>query len=131
MYLLDEVFEEDGLLPQWIVNQPLREEDHAVGEVVLREPGYHTLLLHVRATRDVDDQVSQVLPVPECIYTTTRLSAACLNLHTRLRAVYTYLTTSTAPGRTLGSLPMMETLAAKEPSMLKTTHSIVRGNTVR
>lgn len=42
-----------------------------------------------------------------------------------------YLTTSTAPGRTLGSLPIIETLAANEPSMLKTTHSIPLGNTVR
>ncbi len=42
-----------------------------------------------------------------------------------------YLTTSTAPGRTLGSLPIIETLAANEPSMLKTTHSIPRGKTVR
>lgn len=43
----------------------------------------------------------------------------------------THLTTSTAPARTLGSLPMIETLAAKEPSMLKTTHSMPRGSTVR
>lgn len=62
-YLLDEVSKEDGLLPQGIVDQAFREEDHPMGEVVLREPGYHTLLLHVRATRDVNDQVSQVLPV--------------------------------------------------------------------
>lgn len=43
----------------------------------------------------------------------------------------THRTTSTAPGRTLGSLPMIDTLAAKDPSMLKTTHSIPRGSTVR
>lgn len=42
-----------------------------------------------------------------------------------------YLTTSTAPARTLGSLPMMDTLAANEPSMLKTTNSVPRGTTVR
>lgn len=42
-----------------------------------------------------------------------------------------YLTTSTAPARTLGSLPMMETLAVKEPSMLKTTASVPRATTVR
>lgn len=63
MYLLDEVFEEDGLLPQRIVNQPLREEDHAVGEVVLREPRYHALLLHVRAARHIHNQVAQILPI--------------------------------------------------------------------
>lgn len=44
---------------------------------------------------------------------------------------HTHRTTSTAPGRTLGSLPMSETLAAKEPSMLNTTHSIPLGSTVR
>lgn len=43
----------------------------------------------------------------------------------------TYRTTSTAPARTLGSLPMMETLAVKEPSMLNTTDSVPRATTVR
>lgn len=42
-----------------------------------------------------------------------------------------YRTTSTAPARTLGSLPMMETLAVKEPSMLNTTDSVPRATTVR
>lgn len=37
-YLLDEVLEKDGLLPQRVVHQALGEEDHPVGEVVLREP---------------------------------------------------------------------------------------------
>lgn len=37
-YLLDEVLEKDGLLPERVVHQALREEDHPVGEVVLREP---------------------------------------------------------------------------------------------
>lgn len=48
-----------------------------------------------------------------------------------LSFINTHLTTSTAPARTLGSLPIMETLAAKDPSMLNTTHSIPRGSTVR
>ena len=65
-HLLYEVPEEDGLLPQGIVNQALREEDHPVGEVVLREPRHHALLLHIRAACDVDDQIAQVLPVPAC-----------------------------------------------------------------
>lgn len=52
-------------------------------------------------------------------------------MHIHSEAVTTDLTTSTAPGRTLGSLPMIDTLAAKDPSMLKTTHSMPRGNTVR
>lgn len=42
----------------------------------------------------------------------------------------THRTTSTAPARTLGSLPMMDTLAAKEPSILKTTNSVPLGSTV-
>lgn len=37
-YLLDEVLEKDGLLPKRVVHQALGEEDHPVGEVVLREP---------------------------------------------------------------------------------------------
>lgn len=63
LYLLDEVSKEDGLLSQGIVDQAFREEDHPVGKVVLREPRHNTLLLHVRAAGDVNDQVSQVLPV--------------------------------------------------------------------
>lgn len=35
VYLLYEVPEEDGLLPQRIMNKAFREEDHAVGEVML------------------------------------------------------------------------------------------------
>lgn len=42
-----------------------------------------------------------------------------------------HLTTSTAPARTFGSLPMMDTLAAKEPSMLNTTNSAPHGKMVR
>lgn len=70
-YLLYEVPEEDGLLSQGIMNQAFRKEDHPVGKIVLREPGYHTLLLHIRAACDVDNQISQVLPVPACNYTTS------------------------------------------------------------
>lgn len=67
MTLLHEVPEEDGLLSQGIVNQAFRKEDHPVGKIVLREPGYHALLLHIRAACDVDDQISQVLPMPDDI----------------------------------------------------------------
>ena len=45
--------------------------------------------------------------------------------------IWTYLTTSTAPGRTLGSLPIIDILAVKEPSMLNTTVSVRGGRTVR
>lgn len=36
---------------------------------------------------------------------------------------------STAPALTLGSLPVTETLAVNEPSMLNTTHSVFGGIT--
>lgn len=65
-HLLHQVPEEDGLLPQGIVNEAFGEEYHPVGEIVLREPGHHSLFLHVGTARDVDDQVSQVLPMPVC-----------------------------------------------------------------
>lgn len=42
---------------------------------------------------------------------------------------FTHLTTSTAPALTLGSLPRMETLAVKLPSMLNTTTSVLGGRT--
>lgn len=42
-----------------------------------------------------------------------------------------YLTTSTAPALTLGSLAVTETLAVKEPSILNTTHSVLGGMTVK
>lgn len=63
-YLLDEAPEEDGFLAQGVVDEPLGEKHHALGEVVLREPRHHPLLLHVGPTGDVDDQVPEVLPVP-------------------------------------------------------------------
>lgn len=46
-----------------VVNQPVAERDDAVRKVVLGEPGDYALLLHVRATRYVYDQVAQILPV--------------------------------------------------------------------
>lgn len=42
-----------------------------------------------------------------------------------------YRTTSTAPARTRGSLPVTETEAVKEPSMLNTTHSVFGGRTAK
>lgn len=39
----------------------------------------------------------------------------------------TYLTTSTALALTFGSLPVTDTLAVKEPSILNTTHSVFGG----
>ena len=52
---------------------------------------------------------------------------ARFSVKTKLR----YLTTSTAPARTFGSLPRMETLAVNEPSILNTTASVLGGKTAR
>ena len=43
----------------------------------------------------------------------------------------TYLTTSTAPGLTLGSFPIIDTLAVNEPSILNTIDSVFGGNTAK
>ena len=44
---------------------------------------------------------------------------------------FTHLTTSTAPGLTLGSFPDIDMLAVKEPSILKMTVSVLGGSTHR
>lgn len=63
-HLGDEQLQEVGLVPQRVVHQAVTEGHHAVGEVVLRQPRHHPLLLHVRPASHVDDEVAQVLPVP-------------------------------------------------------------------
>lgn len=63
-YLVDEVFEEVGLVSEGVVNQPIAEGDNAVRKVMLREPGHHALLLHVRTAGYIHYQIPQVLPVP-------------------------------------------------------------------
>lgn len=45
------------------MDQPVAEGHYAVRKVVLREPGHHALLLHVRTACYVHNQVAQVLPV--------------------------------------------------------------------
>lgn len=35
-----------------------------MGEVVLRQPGHHTVLLHVRPAGHVHNQIACILPVP-------------------------------------------------------------------
>ena len=47
------------------MDQAVAEGHDAVGEVVLRQPGHHALLLHVWTARHIDDEVAQVLPVSE------------------------------------------------------------------
>uniref|UniRef100_A0A4W2DQZ6 peptidylprolyl isomerase n=1 Tax=Bos indicus x Bos taurus TaxID=30522 RepID=A0A4W2DQZ6_BOBOX len=55
--------QEHRLLTQWVVSETIAEGDDAVGEVVLRQPGHHAVLLHIRTARHVHDQVARVLPV--------------------------------------------------------------------
>lgn len=62
-YLVDEGLEEVGLVSERVVNQSVTEGHDAMRKVMLREPGHHTLLLHVRTTRYIYDQVAQILPV--------------------------------------------------------------------
>ncbi len=61
-YLVDEGFEEVGLVSERVMHQPVAEGDDAVRKVVLREPSHHTLLLHIRTTRHVYNQIAQILP---------------------------------------------------------------------
>lgn len=61
--LLHQTLEKKGFLTQGVVNETFREEDHPLREVVLREPGHDPLLLHVRTTSNIDDQVAKILPV--------------------------------------------------------------------
>lgn len=46
------------------MGEAITEGDNTMREVVLRQPGYHTVLLHVRPTSHVHNQVARVLPVP-------------------------------------------------------------------
>lgn len=63
-YLVDEGFEEVGLVSERVMYQAVAEWDDAIREVMLGEPGNNTLLLHVRTTCDIHYQIAQVLPVP-------------------------------------------------------------------
>lgn len=51
-------------MSEWVVDQAITEGDDAMGEVMLRQPRHHSLLLHVWTPRHIDDQIAQVLPVP-------------------------------------------------------------------
>lgn len=46
------------------MGEAITEGDNTMGEVVLRQPGYHTVLLHVRPASYIHNQVARVLPVP-------------------------------------------------------------------
>lgn len=49
------------------MNKSIREEDHSLWEVVLRQPWNHTLLLHIWTASNIDNQISQVLPMSDNI----------------------------------------------------------------
>lgn len=61
---LGQRLEEISLVSERVVHQTIAKGDDAVRKVVLREPGHYSLLLHVWPPRYVDDQVTQILPVP-------------------------------------------------------------------
>lgn len=63
-YLRYEGLEEVCFVAKRIVHQTVAKGHNAMREIVLREPGHHSLLLHVWTTRHIHDQVAQVLPVP-------------------------------------------------------------------
>lgn len=63
-YISDEGLEEVRFVTKWVVHQTVAKGHNAMREVVLREPGHHTLLLHIWTARHIHDQVAQVLPVP-------------------------------------------------------------------
>lgn len=63
-HLLDQALQKHRFLAQWVVGEAIAEGDDAVRKVVLRQPGHHAVLLHIRPARYVHDQVAGVLPVP-------------------------------------------------------------------
>lgn len=48
-----------------IPGQAVGERDETVGKVVLRQPGDHCLLLHIGSRGNVNDEVTQFLPMPK------------------------------------------------------------------
>ncbi len=74
--------------------------------------------------------------VERCLYNEGSHEAVCIqtlpqNESTAIPVCDPHLTTSTAPARTFGSLPIIDTLAANDPSILNTTNSVPRGTMVR
>jgi hypothetical protein len=61
---VDDVFEVVGFLADGVVRDALHEGHHAVWEVVLGQPRYNLLLLHVWSRGHIENQVPQLLPVP-------------------------------------------------------------------
>lgn len=57
-YLLHQALQKHRFLPQWVMGEAITEGDNTMGEVVLRQPGDHPVLLHVRPARYVHNQVA-------------------------------------------------------------------------
>uniref|UniRef100_A0A182QYT3 Uncharacterized protein n=1 Tax=Anopheles farauti TaxID=69004 RepID=A0A182QYT3_9DIPT len=60
----DEIVQVGRLVPERIGRQAVGEGDEPVREVVLAEPGEDALLLHIRPSRHVHEQIAELLPVP-------------------------------------------------------------------
>lgn len=50
--------EEVGLVSERVMDQAVAEGDNAMRKVVLRQPSYHPLLLHVWPSCHIDDQIA-------------------------------------------------------------------------
>lgn len=46
------------------MGEAIAEGDNAMGEVVLRQPGHHTVFLHIGSARYIHNQIARILPVP-------------------------------------------------------------------
>lgn len=62
--LSDQLSEVRCLLPERFCRETVREPRETLGEVVLGQPSHHHLVLHVGSSRDVVDQITEVVPVP-------------------------------------------------------------------
>ena len=102
-----QVLEVLRLVAERVGGEAVSEAHQALWEVVPGQPGDDLLQLHAGSARHVDDEVAEVLPVPDNNMTNDS-EVTCL--------VSSHLTTSTELGRTFGSFPLTETLAVKLPS---------------
>lgn len=62
-YLTEKWFEKVGFVSERVVNQSIAKGNNTVRKVMLREPGYNSMLLHVRTPRHIHNHIAQVLPI--------------------------------------------------------------------
>lgn len=60
-------FEVFRLVTERVGTEAIGKGEKSVREVVLSEPGDYASLLHIRPTRDVDDQIAKLLPMTNYI----------------------------------------------------------------